>query len=744
MEGMQEVGPAFLASALATILVVGVSAAADCFCLRAIGIAAAVVLVIVAAAIQWDPSAALRAGLFLSDGWRSARCRRPGRFVLTHVCLLAVLAALLPVRAEAQQAGTVPPSMDDPAPADSAGSPLAQTGEETEEARGTSANLRVPESTTVTRVQESALFDRPQVEVLDLLPASGIGTASGPVGLAGPGAGPWVRALAGPGRLVLTLDGLLLADPATGEPIFEAVPLAAAQRVDLVRGPASGQGAEYGAAGVVDVATEPGGLHRGAAGTLGVGSSGTVFATARLAGDTAWLEAAGTLETRAVAEQWWGDGSDGDRYRGFLRLDLGRDRDLSATVTAGFASWRVAPGGSLLLGGPGTDPAPSDWLSGERDTYHVHATVRWQPVRELVLDATGAWLHSSSDGPTLLEGWPDPGALLDLLPAHQGQRWLAGSSARWQLVEEATLSLGLRYVRDSGTWGSSEAGSLLDIGDDASAWLATPYASAVFEPEGGGVRVIGDLKVDWHSATGAAVSGGVGVAFMPASGTTLRLSTSDGVRHPTLLELSLPGGDALSEERLFQVEAGVEQSFASLGWGRITAFANRVSSPVVPGTPEDPLAGYRNGDEYHTTGLEFEIRLRPLDLLEFRLGYTHAWGDGVGSGALVPAVPANILGFGVLAEVPFDGWSLEGLLELQVVGFEPSSGLSPSNAEPSPPSYATANVGLRARHGLLALFLDVRNLWDAELPAASGATPGGIEAFLGVAVETGDPESWNR
>jgi iron complex outermembrane receptor protein len=143
----------------------------------------------------------------------------------------------------------------------------------------------------------------------------------------------------------------------------------------------------------------------------------------------------------------------------------------------------------------------------------------------------------------------------------------------------------------------------------------------------------GGVRITHHSEYGTEPSGEVGLIFRPAgdspggflTGTALRARATRGFQSPTLQQLfgvflGGPTGQAnpvLRPERVDQIEAGINQTFGRLEFDAVV-FRQQGRDLIVP-----RQGRLQNIGEFRHTGLETELRGRPLNELMVQLGLTH-------------------------------------------------------------------------------------------------------------------------
>lgn len=252
----------------------------------------------------------------------------------------------------------------------------------------------------------------------------------------------------------------------------------------------------------------------------------------------------------------------------------------------------------------------------------------------------------------------------------------------------------------------------------------------------------GGVRITHHSEYGTEPSGEVGLIFRPAgaspdgflAGTALRARATRGFQSPTLQQLFgvFLGGLAgqanpeLRPERVDQLEVGLNQTFGRVEFDAVV-FQQQGRDLIT--VREGQL---QNIGEFRHTGLETELRGRPLDELMVQLGYTH-----YNLSEEVLRVPHRTFDVGLAVEPtlvrPRDlSVGLFGRYATELY----DQALAPGSPRVRLDDYfvADARLGYRFLRGVQA-FVAVQNLTDEEYETIVGIPMPGRNLHAGVSIE---------
>ena len=238
----------------------------------------------------------------------------------------------------------------------------------------------------------------------------------------------------------------------------------------------------------------------------------------------------------------------------------------------------------------------------------------------------------------------------------------------------------------------------------------------------------------WESArTRTSFNPRLGALVRAGDAVTFRGSIYRGFRAPTLNELYRPfrvgniqtlANPNLGEESLLGAEAGIDLHPSASVFARLNAFRNRIDGAVgnvtLSVTPQLITRRRENLDRVTASGLEAEVRLRPLPRWELQAAYLYSDSRVDRTGLRVPQVPLNQGSLGIA----FDG-PLAVLLQARWAGDQFEDDLNQLVI----PSFVVADLSLRRSFGnRLDLFLSAENLFDervvtGRLPLATLGPP---------------------
>ena len=549
-----------------------------------------------------------------------------------------------------------------------------------------------------------------------------------------------LRGVSGSGasRTLVLADGVPLNDAFGSWVYWNRVPLAAIERVEVVRG---ATGDLYGAdalGGVVQVLTFAPGRRRLRA-TVDAGSHGTAkfsgFGGAQRRGWSA--DAAGEwLRTDGVV-------TIGPESRG--AVDVAADSDYTTGfVGAGYnpGTWHAAARLSAYKENRGNGTPltlnSTTWTQGSGEAGGAAAGGAW-----VARGALGTQTYDQTFSAVLAGRLTERLTLEQTLPSDFGNasaQWTRGWGSHVLLVGADTKRTTSTVEELRYSPASVQSGPFLSGGTESDSSLFGRVSTAPRE----NLTVVLGVRADaWKSTpTDGALPQHTATYFSPraslgwtlSSSTSLQASVYRGHRTPTLNELhrgfsvgttvTNPNPE-LNPERLTGVEGGVLWSHRGVS-ARVTAFANELDNAITNVTIRTVGAAItrqrQNTDSIHATGLEFEadLRLHRRWSVETLAAFTHATFaqspfQPILEGNRVPQVPAFQLG----ATVTYvDPRGFTGSVQSRVLGDQFDDDLNAFTLRGFTVFDASASQQLvRGAH----LFAAVENLFDTDYDV--GRTP---------------------
>jgi vitamin B12 transporter len=529
-------------------------------------------------------------------------------------------------------------------------------------------------------------------------------------------------------QVLVLVDGVRMSDPQTGHFDLDlAVPLDRVERIEILRGPASAQYGSDAVGGVVNVVTR--GPAPGLGGRLEGGSFGT--ATLALEGGVA-LGGGVTLDASAESARSDGhrEGTDWDQRLAALRL--------AAPLAGGVI--HAEAGGARRDFGADDFYAPFPSFEATRTQT---ASLAWRPAGSagVRVEPRITW-RSHDDDFTLIR--ENPPVYRNIHTSSQ----LGGDLAvRFSVASTAVVAVGGEVARHR-----LESNALGDRSEDRGAL----FAEVTARPAPAMDLSLG-LRHDRHERWGGTTSPSVAMAWALAPGARVRASWGRSFRGPTWTERfyadpgHLPNPD-VRPERGEAFELGLHLGSDAGGPALALAAHTRTTRDLVdwartPTSEGAPVAPWipRNVNEARFRGVEAEGRWSPAPDTRLSL-----------AGALLRVEADGEPGFESkyalrpLTEKVTLGWdqALPGGLRMAARGTlgrrgevdAAGSGAPLTPAEPTfreldlrvdlPLSLAWEGAGLEGGR----IYLDLRNLLDADHPDLTGNPVPGRALTLGVAV----------
>lgn len=236
----------------------------------------------------------------------------------------------------------------------------------------------------------------------------------------------------------------------------------------------------------------------------------------------------------------------------------------------------------------------------------------------------------------------------------------------------------------------------------------------------------GGLRYDMNTTYGNEWIPQLGLSWIPVTGTNLKASVSKGYRAPSIRELYLfpPANDLLVPERMLSYEVGWNQMWL---WNRmrteLTLYicdGDNLITLVPPAPPPPPQ--YRNTGDFRNAGIEFSWNYRPVDGLMLQANYS--W---INMKNPLPATPEHNLF--VSGSYRYGKWNF--LLKLQNIFNLYNAGTSGIEVVEKDYQLLGARVAWQAAR-FLEVFLNGNNLLNQEYQINYGYPMPGVSFMVGV------------
>jgi vitamin B12 transporter len=369
---------------------------------------------------------------------------------------------------------------------------------------------------------------------------------------------------AGSGNTLVLVDGVRMDSATAGQPELEALSLAAIDRIEVLRGPASSLYGADGSGGVVQIFTRRGAAVPQASARVALGGYGAREAAVDAAG-----RPADTLDLAAGLSHERLDGMSALRPSNTFAFNPDTDGHRRSTAQARIG-WQPAPqqrvGASLLDsrlegqydgspdGGPSTDFR--NRLHNRVAALDHRAT--WSPAWSTVLRTT----TQDSDSHT--------GA--NEMARFRTQRQQQEAQATWKWAADQQLTLAWESLREQAT---STSYDRPERRDNRAAVLA--YAGS-----SGALSLQADLRHDDNTVYGSVRTGRLGAALALDGGWRLRALAGTSFRAPSFNDLFYPdyGVDTIQPERSRSVEVGADRRTSTTELS-VTAYRNHARDLIA-------------------------------------------------------------------------------------------------------------------------------------------------------------------
>ena len=404
----------------------------------------------------------------------------------------------------------------------------------------------------------------------------------------------------GAGQLMVLIDGHPQYQGVYGHPISDSYQTMMAERVEVLRGPASVLYGSNAMGGVINIVTR--GMHRDGVRTnvnLGAGSWGTFQA------EVSNQVRSGRFSSTVAAQYGRSDNHRPrmgfEQYGGYLKLAYDFNEHWNAFVDGNLTRFNAS--------NPGTVDAPiyegDQWITRGAVALGVENHYDRMSGRISVYDNFG--FHKINDG--YGEGQQPQKRLFRSKDA------LAGVSLyqSFNLFEGNRLTVGFDYQHIYGRayYTSRETGEVLETQNKQSAHSHRNEVAGYVDFRQdilSWLTVDAGLRVDHHSVTGAELIPQGGVVIRPIETGEIKAMVSKGFRNPTMREMYLypPSNEDLKPERLMNYELSWKHKLPATGFSYgVNLFYlkgdNMIQTVRIDGKPRNVNTG-----EIENYGVEVE------------------------------------------------------------------------------------------------------------------------------------------
>ena len=404
----------------------------------------------------------------------------------------------------------------------------------------------------------------------------------------------------GVGQLMVLIDGHPQYQGVYGHPISDSYQTMMAERVEVLRGPASVLYGSNAMGGVINIVTR--GMHRDGVRTnvnLGAGSWGTFQA------EVSNQVRSGRFSSTVAAQYGRSDNHRPrmgfEQYGGYLKLAYDFNEHWNAFVDGNLTRFNAS--------NPGTVDAPiyesDQWITRGAVTLGVENHYDRMSGRISVYDNFG--FHKINDGYS--EGQQPQKRLF------RSKDVLAGVSLyqSFNLFEGNRLTVGFDYQHIYGRayYTSRETGEVLETQNKQSAHSHRNEVAGYVDFRQdilSWLTVDAGLRVDHHSVTGTELIPQGGVVIRPLETGEIKAMVSKGFRKPTMREMYLypPSNEDLKPERLMNYELSWRHKLPATGFSYgVNLFYlkgdNMIQTVRIDGKPRNVNTG-----EIENYGVEVE------------------------------------------------------------------------------------------------------------------------------------------
>lgn len=393
----------------------------------------------------------------------------------------------------------------------------------------------------------------------------------------------------GSGQMMVLIDGHPQYNGVYGHPISDAYQTMMADRVEVLRGPASMLYGSNAMGGVINIVTR--GMHEDGVRTninLGAGSWGTFQS------EISNQVRHGRFSSTVAAQYGRSDNQRPrmgfEQYGGYVKL--GYD------ITPHWNAWLDANLTHFNASNPGTVSSPlydaRQWITRGVASLGIDNDYGWTNGRLSVYDNFGR--HKINDGTN--DPVNDPQTrYFRSKDALVGVSWY--QSARLFKGNRTTVGVDYQHIYGRAYYTSIATGEILETANKQSGHSHRNEVAGYVDLRQDIVSwltVDAGIRLDHHSITGSEWVPQGGLVFRPISSGSLKMMVSKGFRNPTMRELYLypPSNTDLKPERLMNYEISWRQSLRKFSYGVNVYYIkgdNMIQTVRIDGRPRNVNTG---------------------------------------------------------------------------------------------------------------------------------------------------------